>query len=146
MTKVEYLLEWMQSRLGNPYIYGATQKDCTPTYRKERIEQYPKYKDSIKRNCQVLNGSKNNCAECKWYDNTNNIPKKAYDCAIYSVGEHEQLELPMLFLVLPLSGRSDIWAEKGKFSPHKLCSFSDSLGTKQHVGWYNGYAYPCSGT
>lgn len=150
MTKVEYLLEWMQSRLGNPYIYGATQKDCTPTYRKERIEQYPKYKDSIKRNCQVLNGSKNNCAGCKWYDNTNNIPKKAYDCAQFIRWGARAVGITDVVSGATSQWKSNIWAEKGKFKnvpQDKLCCvFRDSLGTKQHVGWYyNGYAYHAQG-
>ena len=51
MTKVEYLLGWMKNRIGNPYIYGATQKDCTKTYRQQRMDQYPDYADAIKRNC-----------------------------------------------------------------------------------------------
>jgi hypothetical protein len=38
MTIEQFLLNWMAERIGCPYIYGATQKKCTTSYRKERME------------------------------------------------------------------------------------------------------------
>lgn len=150
MTKVEYLLEWMQNRIGNPYIYGATQKDCTVSYRKERIEQYPKYKKNITNNCQVLNGSASNCKGCKWYDNEQLKAKSAYDCAQFIRWGAKAVGINDVVSGATSQWKSDIWAEKGKFKnvpQDKLCCvFRDSLGTKQHVGWYyNGIAYHAQG-
>lgn len=150
MTKVEYLLKWMQSRIGNPYIYGATQKDCTVSYRNERIEQYPKYKQNITDNCQVLNGSAPNCKGCKWYNNEQLKAKSAYDCAQFIRWGAKAVGINDVVSGATSQWKSDIWAEKGKFKnvpQDKLCCvFRDSLGTKQHVGWYyNGYAYHAQG-
>jgi len=36
MTIEQFILNWCQERIGNPYIYGATQKKCTVSYRKAR--------------------------------------------------------------------------------------------------------------
>lgn len=150
MTKVEYLLEWMQNRVGNPYIYGATQKDCTVSYRKESIEQYPKYKKKITNNCQVLNGSASNCKGCKWYDNEQLKAKSAYDCAQFIRLGAKAVGINDVVSGATSQWKSNIWAEKGKFKnipQDKLCCvFRDSLGTKQHVGWYyNGIAYHAQG-
>lgn len=150
MTKVEYLLEWMQNRIGNPYIYGATQKDCTSSYRKEKIEQYPKYKKEITDNCQILNGSAVNCKGCKWYDNKQLKAKSAYDCAQFIRWGAKAVGINDVVSGATSQWKSNIWAEKGKFKnipQDKLCCvFRDSLGTKQHVGWYyNGIAYHAQG-
>ena len=150
MTKVEYLLGWMKNRIGNPYIYGATQKDCTKTYRQQRMDQYPNYADAIKRNCQILNKTAANCSGCKWYDNTNNCPKKAYDCAQFIRWGAKAIGIDNVVSGATSQWKSDIWSEKGSFSnvpANKLCCvFRDSSGTKQHVGWYyNGIAYHAQG-
>ena len=50
MTIEQFLLQWMSERIGNPYIYGATQKKCTVSYRKARMEQYPNSAANIKNN------------------------------------------------------------------------------------------------
>lgn len=150
MTKVEYLLEWMSNRVGNPYIYGATQKDCTTSYRKDRIAQYPKYEDSIVRNCQVLSGAAPNCKGCKWYDNDQLKPKKAYDCAQFIRWGAKAIGINDVVSGATSQWKSDIWQEKGKIknipSDKLCCVFRDSWGTKQHVGWYyNGIAYHAQG-
>lgn len=150
MTKVEYLLEWMQNRIGNPYIYGANQKDCTVSYRKERIVQYPQYEEKITDNCQVLNGSASNCKGCKWYDNEQLKAKSAYDCAQFVRYGAKAVGINDVVSGATSQWKSDIWAEKGEFKnipQDKLCCvFRDLLGTKQHVGWYyNGFAYHAQG-
>jgi len=81
MTIEQFILNWAQERIGNPYIYGATQKDCTVSYREARMKQYPSYASSIKNNCYVLSGKGTSCKNCKWYDKINDKYKKAYDCA-----------------------------------------------------------------
>ena len=150
MTKVEYLLNWMTSKIGSPYIYGGTQKDCTPAYRRQQMSQYPEYSSSIKSNCQVLRGNSSSCKNCKWYDNENNKPKKAYDCAQFVRRGAAAVGIDNVVSGATSQWKSNIWEEKGVFSKipsNKLCCvFRDKGGVKQHVGWYyNGYAYHAQG-
>lgn len=75
MTVSEKIVEYALQQVGGPYIYGATAKDCTPSYRRARIKQYPDYEDKITRNCPVLAGRQKNCSGCK-HDG-----QIAHDCA-----------------------------------------------------------------
>jgi len=61
--------------VGCPYIFGATAKPCTPSYRKARMAQYPDYAASIQKYCPVLSGKQGACAGCKYEG------KLAFDCA-----------------------------------------------------------------
>lgn len=81
MTKAEQAKAWAQARVGCPYIYGATGKPCTPSYRQDRMDQYPKYADKIKKTCPRLSGKAASCASCRWCDPETKKGKAAYDCA-----------------------------------------------------------------
>lgn len=150
MTIEQFILKWCSERIGNPYIYGATEKDCTISYRKARMQQYPSYASSIKGNCYVLCGKGSSCKECKWYDKINDKHKKAYDCAQFIRWAANAAGLPPVKSGATSQWNSDIWEEKGNFAnvPNdKLCCvFRDVSGRKQHVGWYfGGYAYHAQG-
>ena len=41
MSKADQARAWALSRVGCPYIMGATGKFCTPAYRRARAAQYP---------------------------------------------------------------------------------------------------------
>lgn len=150
MTIEQFILNWAQERIGNPYIYGATQKDCTVSYREARMKQYPSYASSIKNNCYVLSGKGTSCKNCKWYDKINDKHKKAYDCAQFIRWGANAAGLPAVKSGATSQWKSDIWDIKGEFKDipnDKLCCvFRDKNGTKTHVGWYyNGYAYHAQG-
>ena len=150
MTKVEYLLKWMKDRIGYPYIYGATQQDCTVSYRKARIQQYPEYANNIKRNCPILSNIQPNCNGCKWYNNILKQPKQAYDCAQFIRQGAKAVGINNVVSGATSQWKSNIWMEKGDFKDipdNKLCCvFRDKNGTKEHVGWYyNGIAYHAQG-
>jgi hypothetical protein len=50
--------------VGFPYVFGAWGEECTPANRKRRYrDDHP----TIKTACQVLNGSRGSCLNCKWY-------------------------------------------------------------------------------
>lgn len=149
MTIEQFILNWCQERIGNPYIYGATQKKCTTSYRKERINQYPEFANSIRNNCLVLSKG-GYCVNCKWYDKEKNTHKYAYDCAQFIRWGAKAAGLPSIKSGATSQWKSDIWQEKGEFKnvpSNKLCCvFRDKNGTKEHVGWYyNGIAYHAQG-
>ena len=150
MTIEQFLLNWMTERIGNPYIYGATQKKCTTSYRKGQMEQYPSSASNIKSNCYVLSGKGSSCKNCKWYDKEKDTHKYAYDCAQFIRWGAAAAGLPAVKSGATSQWKSDIWDIKGDFKDvpnNKLCCvFRDSNGTKEHVGWYyNGYAYHAQG-
>lgn len=150
MTIEQFILNWCQERIGNPYIYGATQKKCTVSYRKARAAQYPDFAANIKNNCYVLSGKGSDCAQCKWYDKKNNTHKYAYDCAQFIRWGANAAGLPAVVSGATSQWKSDIWDIKGNFEDvpaNKLCCvFRDDNGVKKHVGWYyNGYAYHAQG-
>lgn len=150
MTIEQFILNWINERIGNPYIYGATQKDCTVSYRKARMKQYPSYASSISKNCYVLAGKGSSCKNCKWYDKVKDCHKKAYDCAQFIRWAVDAAGLPPVKSGATSQWKSDIWDVKGEFKDvpnNKLCCvFRDNNGTKSHVGWYyNGIAYHAQG-
>lgn len=55
-----------ESKLGDPYVYGARGEECTPRIRKQYASYNPQYKDNIYRSCPVLSGTQSNCTGCKW--------------------------------------------------------------------------------
>ena len=150
MTIEQFILNWCKERIGNPYIYGATQKKCTVSYRKARASQYPEYADNIKKNCYILSGKGSVCTKCQWYDKIKDTHKYAYDCAQFIRWAADAAGLPPVKSGATSQWKSDIWDVKGNFSEvpnNKLCCvFRDQNGTKQHVGWYyNGIAYHAQG-
>ena len=150
MTIEQFLLNWVTERIGNPYIYGGSQKKCTVSYRKGQMEQYPSSAENIKKNCYILSGKGSSCSNCKWYDKEKNTQKYAYDCAQFVRWGAKAAGLGSIKSGATSQWKSDIWDIKGDFKDvpnNKLCCvFRDSNGTKEHVGWYyNGYAYHAQG-
>ena len=150
MTIEQFILDWCKERVGNPYIYGATQKKCTVSYREARAQQYPEYAANIKKYCYVLSGKGFSCGNCKWYDKAKNTHKYAYDCAQFVRWGADAAGLPPVKSGATSQWKSDIWDVKGSFADvpaNKLCCvFRDKNGTKEHVGWYyNGIAYHAQG-
>ena len=60
-----------ESRLGDPYVFGAWGEACTPANRRRRIRA--DQPNTVNR-CQVLKGSKNTCDGCKYKG------RACYDC------------------------------------------------------------------
>lgn len=139
--KPEIIKAWCQQRLGDPYIYGATGQPCTPSYRKARMAQYPKYADKITQNCPRLSGRASSCKNCRWCDPETGKGKLAYDCAQLTKGA-----MAAAGISIP-SGANSQWeqiryAAKGKLAtlPADRVAMvfrwdDDHMG---HVGAYQG--------
>lgn len=75
MTKNESIRQYSMAQVGNPYVYGATGKTCTPGLRQQQMKQYPTFAPTIERHCPVLSGKQSVCVGCKWQG------MNAFDCA-----------------------------------------------------------------
>ena len=146
MDKPEIVRVWCAQRVGCPYIYGATGKACTPSYREARMAQYPAYAEKIKRNCPRLSGKATTCADCKWYDPEAGEGKLAYDCAQLSRWAMDAVGISLV------SGANSqwvktTWAQKGKIAdlPNDLFEkvflvfrYDEDKKGMGHVGIYQG--------
>lgn len=144
MTIEQNILDWCKARIGYPYIYGGTQKLCTPSYRRQQAKQYPEYASNIQTYCPVLSGKSSSCGNCEWNG------KEAYDCAQFIRWGAAAAGIDGVKSGATSQWNQDIWVEKGDFKDvpnDKLCCvFRDKNGRKQHVGWYyGGYAYHAQG-
>lgn len=141
MNKQETVRAWCVSRVGCPYVYGATGQPCTPSYREARMAQYPQYAEKIKRNCLRLSGKTATCRTCRWYDPETDAGKLAYDCAQLSRAAMESVGIPMVSGANSQWERTK-WAESGTINNlprEKVCLVfrwdTDHMG---HVGVYQG--------
>lgn len=143
MTEKEKIIcEWALAQKGHPYIYGATEKACTPAYRRARMAQYPEYASAMIRNCQVLKNGKSICNGCKWYDNINNKSLTAFDCA-----QLTRKAMSQIGISFPSGASSqwkgNYWAEKGTIDTlpvDKVCILyrATSSTIMGHTGLYLG--------
>lgn len=138
--KGQIIASYAISKIGCAYIWGGYgEKQCTPSFRKERASAYPSQKDNIYKNCPVLSGKQSSCSGCKYNG------KQAYDCAQltrYSCKAGGQ-EL--------CSGANSQWtktkwATKGKIGtlpdePGVILYHANSSGTMTHTGVYIGGGY-----
>lgn len=142
MSKASDARAWAEQRVGCPYIYGATGKTCTVSYREARAAQYPEYADKIRKNCPRLSKNVSTCADCKWCDPETGAGKLAYDCAqlvrwcMHSVG------IEMVSGANSQWQKTD-WAQTGTIDTlpkDKLCLVyrEDTDGKKHHTGIYCG--------
>lgn len=140
--RVETVKSWCIEQVGCPYIFGATGKACTPTYRRARIEQYPQYEGNITRNCPRLNNRASSCAGCKWA--VDGVGRLAYDCAQLTRAAMKQAGIALV------SGANSQWQKtafvcKGEIADMPrglLCLiYRDDDGRKGHTGVYTGDGY-----
>lgn len=146
MDKPDIVRAWCAQRVGCPYIYGATGKPCTPSYREARMAQYPAYAAKIKRNCPRMNGTAATCQGCVWADPETGEGKPAYDCAQLSRGAMEAVGIPMVSGANSQWQRT-AWADHGDLAdlPNELFGTvflvfrydADKKGMG-HVGVYQG--------
>lgn len=142
MEKWEIAKDWCLSRVGNPYIYGATGKACTPSYREARAKQYPSYEAKIRKNCPRLSGKSTSCKTCKWVDSETNIGKLAYDCAQLTRFCMQSVGITLVSGANSQWHKTD-WLEAGGIDTiprDKVCLVyrEDSDGKKHHTGVYLG--------
>lgn len=129
------IAQYALDNVGGPYIFGGTAKECTPSYRRARINQYPEYEAKITKNCPVLSGKQATCDGCKYQG------KKAHDCA-----QLTRYAAQAAGLTLPSGATSQWnkgdWAAKGEIDtlPRNVVAFvyKESSGKMQHTGVYLG--------
>lgn len=142
MEKWEIAKDWCLQRIGNPYIYGATGKMCTPAYRQARANQYPEYAAKISKNCPRMSGKATECKNCKWCNPETGKGKDAYDCAQLTRWCMNAIGISLVSGANSQWTKTD-WEEKGTIDTipkDKLCLIyrEDSDGKKHHTGIYLG--------
>ena len=142
MEKWEIAKDWCLQRVGNPYVYGATGKPCTPAYREARAAQYPDYAAKIRKNCPRLSGSAKSCKDCRWCDPETEKGKDAFDCAQFTRRCMEAVGISLVSGANSQWTETD-WAEAGGIDTiprDKLCLLyrEDADGRKHHAGVYLG--------
>lgn len=145
MEKREIAKSWCLQRVGDPYIFGASGKPCTPAYREARARQYPKYTKKIRMNCPRLSGGAKACRGCRWCDPETGKGKAAYDCAQLTRRCMEAVGISLVSGANSQWTETD-WAEAGGIDtlPHsRLCLLyrEDADGKKHHAGVYLGDGY-----
>lgn len=146
MNKAEEARNWAISRVGCPYIYGATGQICTPPYREARAKQYPAYDAKIRKNCPRLSRKTSSCTNCKWCDPDTGNGKRAYDCAQLTrwCMDHVGIKL--------VSGANSQWTktdweqagEIGTMPRNKVClvyRYDEDKKRMGHTGIYTGDGY-----
>lgn len=142
MSKADEARAWAEQRVGNPYIYGATGKPCTVSYREARAAQYPQYADKIRKNCPRLSQNVPTCADCKWCDPETGVGKLAYDCAQLVRWCMHSIGIEMVSGANSQWLKTD-WAQTGPIETlpkDRLCLVyrQDADGRKHHTGIYCG--------
>lgn len=141
MDREEIVKIFCESRIGCPYIYGATGRQCTPDYRRARMAQYPAFAQAIAENCPRLKSNRTSCVGCKWAKDGKGLP--AYDCAQFT-----RRALETAGISLPSGATSqynaDVWEAKGTFTglppePEIMCViWRKGAYGMDHVGMYMG--------
>lgn len=141
MQKAEEAKAWALSRVGCPYIYGATGQICTPAYREARAAQYPDYAAKIRKNCPRLSGSASACTACRWRDPDTGTGKRAYDCAQLTRWCMDAVGIPLVSGANSQWTKTE-WAQKGEIAgmPRDLLClvYRDDGGRMGHTGIYLG--------
>ena len=66
MTKAELARQAAIDRVGDAYVYGAWDQECTVANRKRYANLNSEYKDAIKNQCQRMKSNKSTCSGCKY--------------------------------------------------------------------------------
>ena len=142
MTVVEFAV----SHIGCPYIFGAREQICTPSYRQSVMTRLPGYASKIKLNCPVLSGKQKTCAGCKYNG------KPSYDCRGFTSKAVEAATGRAIQGAGCTSQWNDAsnWVEKGliKDKPNKVTILFRAEGSSMpHTGidTNDGYCIHASG-
>lgn len=140
--KSDIVKTWALSRVGNPYVMGATGQPCTPAYRRARAVQYPGSAEKIERYCQRLNGSSSSCTGCAWYDPETGNGKRAYDCAQLTRYAMQSVGISMVSGATS-QWKKTAWSRQGEINDlprDRVCLLyrQDDEKTMGHSGIYLG--------
>lgn len=142
-TKAEIVQASAESRIGDPYVFGAWGEECTPANRKRRARSaYP----TIVGKCQVLSGKKTTCEGCKYQG------RHIYDCRgfTYRCLADAGIKISGEGATSQYADKTN-WAQRGTTDdmPNCLCCIfmDDGTGTKKHTAFHikDGRIIHCSG-
>ena len=127
------------------YVFGAWGEECTPANRKRRSrDDHP----TIVSKCQVLNGSKDTCAKCKWFPNGETT--RIFDCRGFTDWCLKQFGIDLQGEGATSQwGTASNWSEKGEIKnvPYNtlVCLFVKKGSKMEHTGFgYRGETCECS--
>lgn len=135
--KAQACVDLAESKMGDPYVYGAWGDPCTVKIRKQYAAYNPQYKEKIYGACPVLDGDEPACMFCKWnghlcYDCrgfTHYVLKTAAGIDIQGAGATSQYDAAVN------------WEERGdiKQMPNAVCCvFKRVDGKMSHTGLHAG--------
>ena len=136
--KAQAVIDLAKSKLGDPYVYGASGQQCKPNVRRQYAGYHPEYKDKIYKACPVLNGGRQStCAGCKWDGHL------CYDCrgfTSYVLKQAAGIKLEGGGATSQYNTNSN-WDAKGEISgmPNVVCCVFKRRGEKMsHTGLHIG--------
>ena len=124
MTKPERVIEWLMSKVGCGYVYGATGWTCSKERRAQQAAQYPEYAKMILTTAEKWDG------------------KQCFDCA-----QLVKIGLNQVGISVPSGATSQwkagVWAERHEISetpvPDRFCVLYRADGdVMQHTGFHVG--------
>lgn len=134
--KANKVIQAAQSAMGWPYVYGAWGAMCTPAERRSRANSHADHAAAIRKNCQVLNGSKDTCDGCKWNG------ARCFDCRgfTYWCLKETGIVISGAGATSQYNATSN-WIMQGKIAdmPNVVCClFQYKDGKMQHTGLHIG--------
>lgn len=145
--------EIAEACLGWSYVFGARGEYCNPPNRRSYADRStcPEVEaNSIRKRCQVLNGSRGDCTGCAYYPGGQT---RVFDCRGFTYWAFKQVGIIINGAGATSQYKNDEnWSAKGEISDMPTdcvcCVFKDVKGTKEHTGVYvgDGRIIHCSGT
>jgi len=112
-SKADIIRKTSEMRLGWQYVYASQGQDCTPEWRRSRIQYCPsqKYVDMINTNCPVLSEKQPLCDGCGYVDTD------VFDCAGFVLNEMQLAGVPFYGQGASTQWNTPSnWAAKGEIS------------------------------
>lgn len=109
MTREETARQAALDRVGDAYVYGAWDQNCTPAERRKYAKLSPEYAEAIEDQCQVMRGTKSTCKGCKYEG------KRIHDCrGLTSACAKAAGITDITGQTVARQWNADTWSEKGE--------------------------------
>lgn len=154
LSNPEIIVRTAEAEIGWCYVWGATGQECNPSRRKvyaNRDSCPAGEKTEIVKKCQVLNGSKSSCTDCKYYPGS---PTLMDDCQGFVKQVCQRVGISFQGGgCTSMWNNSNNWEAQGEIQdlPEQVCCvfWTDTKDpkVKSHIGFYigNGWMIHCSG-
>lgn len=135
--KAKAVVALAESKLGDPYVFGARGEKCTTGIRRQYAAYHPEYRDKIFGACPVLSGKQGSCDGCKWQGHN------CYDCrgfTYYVLRTAAQITINGGGATTQYDTKSN-WALRGttdKMPDLVCCVFKRKSGKMSHTGLHVG--------